>query len=105
MFRLIGVSEEPISIIWQAFKKRFASVCLSRTTMKPTVLLTIILLVIVVPVFAECDRPETLFESKSCMYEEFVNLDNKVDISYKAALKSFSIQTENKQNLKTRHIF
>ena len=34
------------------------------------------------------------------MYEEFVEFDNKVNISYKAALKSFPDQTESVRTLK-----
>lgn len=69
--------------------------------MKPTVTFIILLLFIAVPVFADCDHPESLFESKSCMYEEFISLNNQVDISYKVALKSLAVQAENKQNLET----
>lgn len=68
--------------------------------MKPAIPFNFLLLIIAaVPVFAECDHPESLFESKSCMYEEFVSLNKQVDISYKAALKSLVVQAESKQNL------
>ena len=70
--------------------------------MKLTALLTALLIIVnTVPVFADCDHPESLFESKSCMYDEFVSLNKQVNISYQAALKSLAVQAENKRNLES----
>ena len=71
---------------------------MKRFIVQITTFITMLPVVIPVHVFAECSHPETTAEQKACMYEDFLGLEKKLSASYKSALKSFSVQAEDKQD-------